>query len=1217
VGITKETVSQHAMTDPRIQQLLEDLMESGRTPEEVCHAYPELLLEVQERWRCVRITMAEAEALFPAEREEEATLDELTPSHREVQRPQVPGYDVLEVLGRGGMGVVYKARHQRLNRVVAIKVLRCGDHAAPKELAGLVREAQSIARLKHPNIVQVHDVGDFDGLPYFTMEFVEGGSLAQKLSGEPQPAMKSAEWVSVLARAVHAAHDRGIVHRDLKPGNVLVSADGTLKISDFGLARRFGNDETVVSVAARVGTPSYMPPEQALGAPAAFEPTADIYSVGAILYEMLTGRPPFRGESPAETERQVISDEPVPPQRLNPRTPRDLQTICLKCLQKSPERRYRSASELADDLDRFRRGEPIRARRVGRTERALRWGRRKPAAAMLLVTATALAGLASGGGVWFVQQRAERRAETARNEGRASQAVEARLEQAAAFVGQGRWREARTALDIAPVVLDSPAHADLRDRLRRASADLDLVERLDAARIQAWAVVQEMGRPADSDPLFASALEEAGLGREGEDAEAVAARIRGSAVRDQIVAALDAWAGLTADTSRREWVLEVARCADSDPVRDQLRRPELWEDGAELTRLVQQLGTSEERVPTQLASALGRMARANGGDVVDMLNAAQARFPQDFWLNYEVGWALQVSKRSDEAIGYYRAALAVRPETSEVHSNLGLALYDSGRRHEALEQYRQALRFDPESAAALINLGTAFRDQGQRDEAIRLLEEALRYEPDSVAGHLSLGMVLRDQGLREEAMTHFQRAVSKEPDCVPAQLWIGVALHEAGRLDEAIQHHREAMRLDPTSVAAHLNLGMSLNAQGRKDEAIEKYREAIRMEPENADAHEKLGSMLLETGRREQGFEQLRLAIRIAPDAANPRAFLGKGLYQDGRLEEALDQFQQALRLDPANVSAQNWLRLAAYPAARAAIREAAVTGSEGPGVSARADKRRQALTWLRASLELAANGKGRDAFLPDWQRDPTFAAVRNPQALATLPGTEREEWQRLWADVAAAIAADPLAQGQLHIAHREWKQAADCYARRLALSPTDNGLVWYEYAAVSLLAGDRPGYDKACAHLFETAGKPGGPRPYHLARACTLIPDGRAEDAARVAEVELAKNANLFWSLTEQGALAYRTGQFEESASLFERSLQADEKPGRAVVNWFWLALTDQKLGRGDDASLRLAKAQAWLDQFADGMPANADADLGLHLHNWLEAQVLRREAETAIISG
>jgi WD40 repeat protein/tRNA A-37 threonylcarbamoyl transferase component Bud32 len=295
--------------------------------------------------------------------------------------PSIPGYEVLGELGRGGMGVVYKARQTRLNRLVALKMILAGGHAGPADLARFVTEAEAIARLQHPNIVQVYEVGEHDGLPFFSLEFCPGGSLEKKLNGTPLPAREAAGLAETLARAVQAAHEAGIVHRDLKPANVLLAADATPKITDFGLAKKLDGQAGQTATGAVLGTPSYMAPEQAAGSSKQIGPAADVYALGAVLYELLTGRPPFRAATPLDTVLQVISEEPVPPSRLQPGLPRDLETVCLKCLHKEPHRRYASARDLADDLARFRNGEPVRARPVGPPERLARWCRRNPALA--------------------------------------------------------------------------------------------------------------------------------------------------------------------------------------------------------------------------------------------------------------------------------------------------------------------------------------------------------------------------------------------------------------------------------------------------------------------------------------------------------------------------------------------------------------------------------------------------------------------------------------------------------------------------------------------------------------------------------------------------------------------------------------------------------------------------------------------------------------------
>jgi WD40 repeat protein/tetratricopeptide (TPR) repeat protein/tRNA A-37 threonylcarbamoyl transferase component Bud32 len=300
----------------------------------------------------------------------------------------VEGYEILEEVGRGGSSVVYRARQARPARVVALKVLLAGGHSDAERRARFLAEADAFARLRHPNIVQIHQVGIHDGLPFLALEYVDGGNLAQKLNGTPLPPRAAADLLAQLAEAVEFAHRSGVVHRDLKPSNVLLAKDGTPKITDFGLAKQEQSELTATG--AVLGTPSYMAPEQAAGQARGVGPAADVYALGCILYELLTGRTPFRGATPLETLDQVRTQEPVPPGRLQGKLPRDLETICLKCLRKEPLARYASAEALAQDLRRFLRGEPVRARRVGVPELAWRWCARNAALAFACAAAALL-----------------------------------------------------------------------------------------------------------------------------------------------------------------------------------------------------------------------------------------------------------------------------------------------------------------------------------------------------------------------------------------------------------------------------------------------------------------------------------------------------------------------------------------------------------------------------------------------------------------------------------------------------------------------------------------------------------------------------------------------------------------------------------------------------------------------------------------------------------
>jgi tetratricopeptide (TPR) repeat protein len=400
-----------------------ELRQQGQTPsaEELCADCPERLDDLKQHLR----DLASMQAFLHVS-QEGAAQESSYPGHDQTtvsysgsrgatpSTPPlpggVPGYELLGELGRGGMGVVYRARQVRLKRLVALKMVLAGSHAGPEQLTRFRVEAEAVARLQHANIVQIHEVGEQDGLPFFSMEYVAGDSLARRLKDGPLPQQEAARLTETLARAVQHAHQRGVVHRDLKPPNILLTEEGTPKITDFGLAKQLETEDGAQTRSGAVmGTPSYMAPEQAEGKTAQLGPLVDVYALGAILYELLTGRPPFRGATVMETLHQVMHDEVPPPSRYQPKIDRDLETICLKALAKDPARRYASALALAQDLERYLAGEPILARRAGMWSRAWRQVRRRPwAAGVVLTLLLAAGGIALGfRAVNGVQRRAE------------------------------------------------------------------------------------------------------------------------------------------------------------------------------------------------------------------------------------------------------------------------------------------------------------------------------------------------------------------------------------------------------------------------------------------------------------------------------------------------------------------------------------------------------------------------------------------------------------------------------------------------------------------------------------------------------------------------------------------------------------------------------------------------------------------------------------------
>jgi hypothetical protein len=388
---------------------------------ELCRDCPELAPELERRIRALQEMNRLMETA--CQRGEDSDVgpgvSQAARVTAEVQLPDLPGYEILGELGRGGMGVVYRARHLKVNRVVALKMIRAGGYAEVEDLKRFHAEAEAVARLQHSNIVQLFESAEHNGLPFFTLEYVPGGSLADRLRGTPLPPQEGARLVEQVARGIQHAHEKAIVHRDLKPGNVLLAADGTPKVADFGLARRTEVGSGLTATGAVLGTPSYMAPEQAAGEAKYVGPTTDVYALGAVLYECLTGRPPFQGPTPLETLLQVLKNEPVPPSQLQPKLPHDLETICLKCLQKEPVKRYGSAVALAEDLRRFQAGEPILARPVGRLERGWRWCRRNPPLAAALTMAVVLLLTGTGVSSYFALAEAEQAATARKNERKA------------------------------------------------------------------------------------------------------------------------------------------------------------------------------------------------------------------------------------------------------------------------------------------------------------------------------------------------------------------------------------------------------------------------------------------------------------------------------------------------------------------------------------------------------------------------------------------------------------------------------------------------------------------------------------------------------------------------------------------------------------------------------------------------------------------------------
>jgi tetratricopeptide (TPR) repeat protein len=844
--------------------------------------------------------------------------------------PAIPGYEIAGVLGRGGMGVVLQGRDPELRRDLAVKVLLAGHRDDPAVEQRFIEEAQIGGQLQHPGVVPVYALGRSpDGRPYFTMKLVKGRTLAELLRERAAPAQELPRFLGIFRQVCQTlayAHSQGVIHRDLKPANVMVGAFGEVQVMDWGLAKVLGaaaspepttptqcsrDIRTVRSEGANpastspaqtqlgsvMGTPSHMAPEQARGDVDQIDERTDVFGLGAILCEILTDLPPYVAERPAQVyPKAVAADLKDALARLQASgADAELLRLARTCLAVNPEERPRNAGAVAEAITTYQNSvaERLRQAELERTAaqvKAQEERKRRRLAVGLAVAVVGVVLVGGGSAFWLLRQAAERRLEL-------RQGVEAALDRAAQMQQQARWAEARAFLDQAEHRLGGSGPMDLRRRVEQAQSDLRLVGRLDAARLKAATWLGNRFDDAAAERAYAAALRDAGLGQEGDDAAALAARVRNSPIRAQLVAALDDWAGRTGDGRRQAWLLAAARQADPDPRRNRWRDPALWRQPAKLERLAGQVQLG--RLSPQLLAALGGVLQRQGGRALPLLTAAQRRYPTDFWLTFDLGNALSMARRLGEAVGYYRAALALRPSTYAVHINLGVALKDQGDLDGAIACFQKALALDPRPAFAHTNLGVALQARGELDRAIACHERALALDPRLAHAHANLGAILRAKGALDRAIACLQKALALDPRLVQAHAQLGDALHAQGQLDRAIACYERALALDPRIAPAHVNLGAALHDRGDLDRAIACFQKALALDPRLASAHVNLGNALKDKGDLDGAIICYHKALVLDPREATAHANLGAALSARGHLDGAIACYQKALALDP------------------------------------------------------------------------------------------------------------------------------------------------------------------------------------------------------------------------------------------------------------------------------------------------------------------------------
>ena len=900
-------------------------------------------------------------------------------SGMDVPFPEIEGYEFLGGLGHGGMGVVYKARQQRLNRFVAVKMIRSGSLARPEDLARFRIEAETVANLCHANIIQIFDVGEIGGLPYVALELLEGGSLDAMLAGTPQPEAESAELVATLARAIHVAHQAGIIHRDLKPSNVLFTADGTPKITDFGLAKRL-EEEGHTETGQVMGSPSYIPPEQAEGRAKEATPATDVYALGAILYEMLTGRAPFKGVTPMETLIKVLREDPVAPSRLQSQVSRDLETICLKCLSKEPQQRYQTALALALDLDRYLSGGRVQAQRRPLWERAIKLVRRRRMASSLAVLACLVVSVVLIAGI---RDRARARDLRAEFERLVAQVRSGELDSATAIERLSRLEtnienkgrladlgvQARELLDlISHRQADQERRVFARKRYDEFSrlredaffqdTELTSLNRSDdvvAIRKSTLAALKLYGAEARGADQWSLAGLSDLTDQEREDvslgcyemlmvlAEAVAQPLPGESPARQAGEALK--------------ILERAAELLKRPTHAfHMRRADCLElagdPGAAAHERSIAAGTSPSGAFDHFLSGLERYKQGQLGAAIDHFESALGVEPDHFWAKCLLA-ICQLNAKPPEparARSLLAACIKRRPNLPWLYLLRGFAAAqlgdaatdpaDSKTNFEAAEaDYREVLDRDSASRfryALLVNRGLLHFQRGKPADAVSDLKEAIALNPRQINAHVTLAQVDRKEHRLDLALERLGQAIALNPD-LPALYrmrarWALEKPEKAQGMAAAIADLREAIKRErpdsPVLAEDHAEIGRVLLEQKKFPEALVALEASLRIDPKKALVHRWRVIALLEL---KQYDEAERACDRCLEAGLKSPELLGlRGLAKSKRddLPGAIEDYTVALASqpkDPVLRCRRGWAYYfnGAYPLARIDFDEA------------------------------------------------------------------------------------------------------------------------------------------------------------------------------------------------------------------------------------------------------------------------------------------------------
>jgi tetratricopeptide (TPR) repeat protein/tRNA A-37 threonylcarbamoyl transferase component Bud32 len=1172
---------------------------------------------------------------------------------------------------RGGLGEVLVARDRELGRKVALKRIRAERVSDEDSRRRFLLEAEITSKLEHPGVVPVYGlVQGTGGDPCYAMRFIQGDSLKDAIehfhaADRPgrDPGERSLALRQLLGRFVAVcntiayAHSRGIIHRDLKPANVMLGKYGETLVVDWGLAKqvarteaeRSSGEETLApssgssseggtEMGQAVGTPAYMSPEQAEGNWGEVGPASDIFSLGATLYQLLTGQAPFQGGNPKEVLAKARRGEFPPPRQVKPAVPQALEAICQKALALKPEARYATPRALADDVEHWLADEPVGAWQEPWTGRARRWVRRNRTLATAAATTVLLAVLTGGVVYALVQQhQREQQEQTDRVVNQALGQAKALRDQARAIPpgdlaqlerSASLWRDALAAAERADMALasgDARAEtrqhvaqllAELRAESAEAGKDRDMLRRLEEARERSMELQESdyvrlqgvrgvvFGLAAAS--AYADAFRKYGIDVETLSTDEAVRRIRQRPIRVQLTAALDDW-HFTDPRAARGRLLQVSGKADHDRLRSRVRLAMAGKDWKALKRLAESEHGVDLPPPTLILLAEVLHHEGMRAEALQLMKRGQRKYPRDFWVNDALGIYLTTADVPDfsGACRCFAAAIALRPHSAVVRCNLGSTLTAEGELDAAVSVLRESIRLHPNFALSYAQLATALVQKGEADQALDVVRKALQRHPGSPMLLTSLGNTLNALGKQQEAIDAFRSALRRNPGWIEARLALATVLAATGQAGEAEKHIDQVQRSHPRLTWVCLYQAYVLQSKGDVDGALRAYRKALQGHPWVPWAWSSFGLAQLQLQLpHNEALLAFRRAARMAPRNGSIRTQLALGLTLLGRLEEAEATAREAIHLNPGNPIAYQALYLALakqknYQEAEAVIRKAirlqphytSHHHSLG-GVLTLQKKFPEAITACNEAI----------------RRDPKQGLFRDGLGNAYLA-------QRRYAEAVAhyreAIRLSPrnaLLHANLSNALREKGDVAQAIAelrKAVTLMPKSGSIARSIQCGLALALRKAGKYEEAIQAGREAVRLEGGSDLAHNTLALALEAAGKLDEAiaeyreaVRLAPTDSRMHNNLGYALWEKKRYAEALASFREAIHL---------EPGKALYH-YWL-------GEVFFSEKKYAKAARAYHKAAELEPGSANHYTALAItydraHDYQRAEAAARKA-------